>query len=59
MIAFHGFILRHNAATEEMFDGMMERLVERLKQALSIWRSYLSQYKANHCKSSLTITIVA
>lgn len=46
-------------ATEEMFDGMMERLVERLKQALSIWRSYLSQYKANHCKSSLTITIEA
>lgn len=37
-------------ATDSMFKGMLERLIERMKLAFQLWHEHLAQYKAKYAK---------
>ena len=37
-------------ATDDIFNGMVERLIERLKLAIRLWQAHLTQYKAKYAK---------
>lgn len=37
-------------ATDDIFNGMVERLIERLKLAIRLWLAHLAQYKAKYAK---------